>query len=295
MRFHFGRRTNVRAIRLIGVILGLLLVWLVLERVAVRRAVQPPFAENAQPPAGGRVVEKQQPAPRQTLAPQPDRLKDPVDQRGAHQRLRMVEEQLRGRDITDQRVLDAMRRVPRHRFVAETHRDLAYTDQPLPIGHGQTISQPYIVALMTQLARTQPNARALDVGTGSGYQAAVLAELVETVYSIEIVCPLADQARDRLKSLGYRNIEVRCGDGYRGSPEHAPFDLIIVAAAPQHIPQPLIEQLAPGGRMVIPVGRWYQNLIVVEKQRDGSIRKSVVAPVAFVPMTGEARNRKDRP
>ena len=272
MRFHFGRRTNVRAIRLIGVIFGLLLVWLVLERVAVRRVVQPPLAENAEPPADASVVEKQQ-----------------------HQRLRMVEEQLRGRDITDRRVLDAMRRVPRHRFVAGARRDLAYTDQPLSIGHGQTISQPYIVALMTQLARTRPNARALDVGTGSGYQAAVLAELVETVYSIEIVRPLADQARDRLKSLGYRNIEVRCGDGYRGWPEHAPFDLIIVAAAPEHIPQSLIEQLAPGGRMVIPVGSWYQNLIVVEKQSDGSIRKTSVTPVVFVPMTGEARNPMDRP
>ncbi len=201
----------------------------------------------------------------------------------------MVVDQLRSRDIRDPRVLDAMKRVPRHQFVPEADRDLAYEDHPLPIGHGQTISQPYIVALMTQLVQTRPDARALDVGTGSGYQAAVLAELVETVHSIEIVCPLADQARDRLNSLGYDNIEIRCGDGYRGWPDQAPFDVIIVAAAPKHIPEPLIEQIAPGGRLVIPVGSWSQNLIVVEKHSDGSIHQRKVAPVRFVPMTGEAQ------
>jgi protein-L-isoaspartate(D-aspartate) O-methyltransferase len=197
----------------------------------------------------------------------------------------MVKEQLAARDITDKRVLAAMRRVRRHLFVPESLRDLAYSDRPLPIGHGQTISQPYIVALMTQLGKPGKDERALDIGTGSGYQAAVLAELVQQVYSIEILCPLADAARQRLESLGYNNVDVRCGDGYAGWPEHAPFDVIIVAAAPEHVPQPLIDQLAPGGQLVIPVGRHYQELVVIEKQPDGRVKRRSVAPVAFVPMT----------
>lgn len=207
------------------------------------------------------------------------------------QRAAMVQRQLRGRDISDERVLRAMAKVPRHQFVPESMRGVAYQDGPLPIGQRQTISQPYIVALMTQLARPKPQSRVLDVGTGSGYQAAVLAEIVDYVYSIEIVESLADQARDRLAELGYENIEVRAGDGYQGWLEHAPFDLIIVAAAPDHIPQPLIDQLAPGGRLVIPVGRYSQNLTVVEKKKDGTITKETVAPVAFVPMTGQAQDR----
>ncbi|NOX54464.1 MAG: protein-L-isoaspartate(D-aspartate) O-methyltransferase [Planctomycetes bacterium] len=217
---------------------------------------------------------------------------DPLERRMQQLRLRMVREQLESRDITDRRVLDAMRRVPRHLFVPESSRDAAYENHPLPIGYGQTISQPYIVALMTQLARPKPTSRALDIGTGSGYQAAILAELVKEVYSVEILKPLADSARERLKALGYKNVHVRCGDGYRGWPEKAPFDLIIVAAAPDHIPQPLIEQLAPGGRLVIPVGRFFQNLIVVSKDRTGAVRKEAVTPVAFVPMTGEAQRVK---
>ncbi len=204
------------------------------------------------------------------------------------QRRTMVQRQLAGRDITDARVLMAMERVPRHRFVSDAFRDLAYTDQPLPIGRGQTISQPYIVALMTQFARPKENARALDVGTGSGYQAAVLAELCQDVYSIEIIDALANEARTRLKELNYHNVQVRCGDGYRGWPEQAPFDLIIVAAAPDHIPKPLVEQLVPGGRLVIPVGQYFQSLQVVEKLPDGTLRETSVAGVAFVPMTGEA-------
>jgi protein-L-isoaspartate(D-aspartate) O-methyltransferase len=213
------------------------------------------------------------------------------DSRFALHRQLMVQRQLQGRDIRDQRVLDAMGRVPRHRFVPESLQDLAYADHPLPIGHRQTISQPYIVALMTQLAQPKAEGRALDVGTGSGYQAAVLAELVDEVYSIEIVQPLAEEATDRLEALGYGNVEVRCGDGYRGWPEKAPFAAIIVAAAPDHIPQPLIDQLAIGGRLVIPVGQYFQNLVVVEKQRDGSVKRREIAPVAFVPMTGEAQGR----
>jgi len=204
-------------------------------------------------------------------------------------RQRMVQFQLGNRDISDARVLHVMGRIPRHEFVPQDVLDEAYDDHPLPIGHGQTISQPYIVALMTQLARPRAESRALDIGTGSGYQAAVLAELCREVYSIEIVEPLAMSAAERLRRLGYKNVVVRAGDGYRGWPEKAPFDVIIVAAAPDHVPQPLVDQLAVGGRLVIPVGRGQQELLVIEKQPDGSVRRESVAPVLFVPMTGEAQ------
>ncbi len=204
-------------------------------------------------------------------------------------RSRMVEKQLRGRDIRDAKVLEVMGRVPRHKFVPKEYAGQAYADHPLPIGHGQTISQPYIVALMTQLARPDAKSRALDIGTGSGYQAAVLGELCKDVYSIEIVEPLAARAKKRLADLGYKNITVRAGDGYRGWPDHAPFDVIIVAAAPDHVPKPLVEQLAPGGRMVIPVeGGLFQQLLLIEKAEDGTVRRRKVIDVRFVPMTGEA-------
>ena len=206
----------------------------------------------------------------------------------------MVARQLRSRDITDAKVLEVMGRVPRHRFVPKELRDAAYADYPLPIGHRQTISQPYIVALMTQLARPKAGSRALDIGTGSGYQAAVLGEICKEVYSIEILKPLADEAGTRLKQLGYKNVTVRSGDGYRGWPEKAPFDVIIVAAAPDHVPQPLIDQLAPGGKLVIPVGEYYQELVVIEKQQDGTARRTPVIPVMFVPMTGEAEKQQER-
>jgi protein-L-isoaspartate(D-aspartate) O-methyltransferase len=214
----------------------------------------------------------------------------PMDPYADSRRL-MVHTQMAARDIDDQRVLDAMTRIPRHEFVPDSLRESAYADRPLPIGEGQTISQPYIVALMTQLARPRKDARALDIGTGSGYQAAVLAELCKEVYSIEIVPSLAETAARRLTDLDYANVTVRCGDGYRGWPEHAPFDLIIVAAAPDHVPPALVEQLSPGGRLVLPVGNYYQNLVVVEKQQDGQARQWTVVPVAFVPMTGEARRK----
>ena len=217
---------------------------------------------------------------------------DPVDQEFQQLRTRMVRHQLRGRDITHKRVLDAIARVPRHAFVPDHLRDQAYADTPLPIGHAQTISQPYIVALMTQLVEPKPESKALDVGTGSGYQAAVLAKLVDEVYSIEILQPLADEATGRLCSLGYDNVQVRCGDGYRGWSEESPFDVIIVAAAPDHVPQPLVAQLAPGGRMVIPVGTWYQQLLLIEKDQDGTIQNRTLDPVAFVPMTGEAQKEQ---
>ena len=203
-------------------------------------------------------------------------------------RNRMVDRQLAARDITNQRVLDAMRKVPRHQFVDERSWHRAYQDYPLPIGEGQTISQPYIVALMTQLVDPQPTDKALDVGTGSGYQAAVLAELVDHVYGIEIVEPLADRAEQTLKQLGYKNVTVRHGDGYHGWESEAPFDLIIVAAAPDHIPPKLVQQLAVGGKMVIPVGERWQTLVLIDKKEDGSVEQRDVAPVAFVPMTGDA-------
>jgi protein-L-isoaspartate(D-aspartate) O-methyltransferase len=204
----------------------------------------------------------------------------------------MVDSQLARRDITDPRVLEVMREVPRHHFVPQTLWEVSYADSPLPIGHGQTISQPYIVGLMTQLAEPQAKDVALDVGTGSGYQAAVLSRLVDKVYSIEIIPELADEAKRRLDELDYGNIEVRSGDGYRGWPESAPFDVIIVAAAPDKIPQPLIDQLAIGGRLVIPIGDSYQMLTLIEKQQDGSTRTSEITPVRFVPMTGEVEKSK---
>ncbi|HMO12833.1 MAG TPA: protein-L-isoaspartate(D-aspartate) O-methyltransferase [Pirellulaceae bacterium] len=211
------------------------------------------------------------------------------EQAFAEQRQRMVQRQMRQRDISNERVLEVMARVPRHKFVPIDLESRAYDDGPLPIGHRQTISQPYIVALMTQLVDPQANHRALDIGTGSGYQTAVLSELVEKVFSIEIVEPLALEANQRLQDLGYKNVSVRAGDGYQGWPDESPFDVIIVAAAPDHIPQPLVEQLAVGGKMVIPVGGAYQELLLIEKLPDGSITESTIAPVAFVPMTGEAQ------
>lgn len=204
----------------------------------------------------------------------------------ASERARMVSRQIADRGVSDERVLAAMRKVPRHAFVPESEKRSAYQDTPLPIGEGQTISQPYIVALMTELARPARTHRVLEVGTGSGYQAAVLAEIVEHVYSIEIESTLAQRAGEVLRGLGYNNVTVRTGDGYAGWPEHAPFDVIVITAAPDHIPQPLIEQLKPGGRMVVPVGpvSATQQLRVLEKSATGKVTSTVVAPVRFVPL-----------
>jgi len=207
-------------------------------------------------------------------------------------RQRMVDEQMASRDISNERVLEVMRQVPRHRFVPKSLESYAYRDSPLPIGEDQTISQPYMVALMTQLVDPQSGHKALDIGTGSGYQAAVLAELVDHVYSIEIVESLATDARERLTKLGYENVTVRHGDGYAGWESEAPFDVIIVAAAPDHIPAPLIEQLAPGGKLVIPVGDEDQSLMLVEKDTEGVVTRREIAPVLFVPMTGQAEQDK---
>jgi len=206
----------------------------------------------------------------------------------------MVRDQLVARGIRDERVLAAFRKVRRELFIPDVPPDLAHEDHPISIGFSQTISQPYILALMTQAARPKPTSRGLDIGTGSGYQAAVLAQLCKEVCSIEILKPLADSARSRLMALGYKNITVRVGDGYRGWPEKAPFDVIIVAAAPDHVPQPLIDQLAPGGRLVIPVGGWFQELLVIEKQKDGTVDRQSIAPVTFVPMRGEAENARGK-
>lgn len=205
-----------------------------------------------------------------------------------HQRQAMVDKQIVNRGVSSPGVLAALRSVLRHEFVPEDQKPDAYTDGPLPIGLGQTISQPYIVALMTELARIDSAAKVLEVGTGSGYQAAVLAELADSVFSIEIVEPLCRRADSILSRLGYRNVEVRCGDGYRGWQEHAPFDAILVTAAPDHVPQPLIDQLKIGGRLIIPVGDRNQELIQITRSADGAVTKSVI-PVRFVPMTGEAQ------
>ena len=209
----------------------------------------------------------------------------------AAERDRMVRRHIAGEDITDEAVLDAMRAVPRHEFVPSRHSGMAYANRPLPIGHGQTISQPYIVGYMTEKLAPKPDHRVLEVGTGSGYQAAVLAEIVEEVHTIEIIEPLARSARERLERLGYDNVEVSQGDGYFGLPEEAPFDTVIVTAAAGHIPPPLVDQLKPGGRMIIPVGPVYavQTLILVNKDRNGEVTTEQLLPVRFVPMTGRAQ------
>jgi protein-L-isoaspartate(D-aspartate) O-methyltransferase len=203
----------------------------------------------------------------------------------------MVDKQISARGISDERLLAAMRMVPRHELVPIEVRKYAYADHPLPIGEEQTISQPYIVAYMTEQLRLEGGERVLEIGTGSGYQAAVLAELCERVYSIEIVPQLAERAKKDLKRLGYDNIEIRQGDGYRGWPEEAPFDAIIVTAAPETVPKPLVEQLKVGGRMILPVGRGYQQLMLITRDQEG-VSQSQLIPVRFVPMTGEALEKK---
>ena len=200
-------------------------------------------------------------------------------------RQQMVRDQIERRGVRDRGVLDAMTRVPRHLFVPEALRGRAYEDGPLPIGHGQTISQPYIVAFMTEAIRPQPTDRVLEIGTGSGYQAAVLALVSREVISIEILPELGESARSRLRELGYDNVTVRIGDGYAGSPDEAPFDAILVTAAPVEVPPGLLEQLKVGGRMVIPVGDKEQHLLRLTRTSEGFERENLL-PVRFVPMTG---------
>jgi len=210
----------------------------------------------------------------------------------ASRRSEMVRGQIEARGVKDPDVLDSMRAVPRHLFVPDVYRDAAYNDSPLPIGQGQTISQPYIVALMTELLEVGEGSRVLEIGTGSGYQAAVLAEMGVEVYSIEIKTALCDSAAATLQGLGYENAHVRCGDGYGGWPEEEPFDGIIVTAAPDRIPDPLLDQLSDGARMVIPVGEFYQELKVITRTGDDFQQRSVI-PVRFVPMTGEIERQRD--
>jgi len=206
-------------------------------------------------------------------------------------REKMVETQIKARGVKDPRVLSALLKVERHRFVPEKYLDSAYSDQPLPIGEGQTISQPYIVALMTELLELNGNEKVLEIGTGSGYQAAVLAELAKEVYTVEIIEPLAATASERLSELGYQNVKVKAGDGYLGWPEAAPFDAIMVTAAPDHVPKPLVEQLKEGGRIVLPVGTYTQELKKIVK-RSGKLETIDVIPVLFVPMTGDGVRQK---
>lgn len=204
----------------------------------------------------------------------------------AAERNAMVDQQIRAREITDPAVLTAMRKVPRHRFVPARVRHLSYDDHPLPIGYEQTISQPYIVAYMTEAADISPRDKVLEIGTGSGYQAAILGEVAREVYTIEIVPELAASASKTLAELGYTNVHAKAGNGYLGWPEQAPFDAILVTAAPDQVPQALVDQLALGGRMVVPVGEFDQNMMIIEKTRNGVITRQTI-PVRFVPMTGK--------
>lgn len=255
---------------------------------------QPPTEPN-QPPA-----EPNQPSGREMEDPNDKKVLRPVHRHPAFterviERARMVDWQIEARTIKDPNVLSAMRTVPRHAFVRSTEQRSAYNDNPLPIDYEQTISQPYIVAFMTDVLKLTRNSKVLEIGTGSGYQAAVCAEIAQQVYTIEIVEELAKSAKERLRELGYRNVFAKAGDGFFGWPEHAPFDAIIGTAAAGRIPEPLIEQLKPGGRMILPYGspRGLQYLVLVTKDKDGNIRRRNVMPVRFVPMTGEVQKPEE--
>ena len=217
----------------------------------------------------------------------------PALDRWTEARMDMIRDQIEARGVRDRRVIEALRRVPRHEFVPLEEREDAYVDGPLPIGEGQTISQPYIVALMTELAELGPRDRVLEVGTGSGYQAAVLAEIAGEVFSIEILPSLGRKAAKDLARTGYGQVQLRIGDGYDGWPEAAPFDAILITAAPEEIPQPLLDQLAMGGRLVAPVGEVNQELVRIVRTHDG-FRREPGIPVRFVPMTGKARGDRAR-
>ncbi len=203
------------------------------------------------------------------------------------QQQKMIEKQIMARGIKDPKVLNALKKVQRHLFVPDEYVSSAYNDSPLPIGYGQTISQPYIVAYMTEIINLKPSDRVLEIGTGSGYQAAVLAEIAKFVYTIEIIPQLGERAEELLKKSGYTNIEVRIGDGYKGWPEQAPFDVIIVTCSPTHIPAPLEEQLAEGGRMIIPVGEKYVQQLIYLVKKKGKLNRMKNLPVSFVPMIDE--------
>lgn len=250
------------------------------HRRPLKNAIWPMLAVAMMLPAALDVCKKSAPPQVSTLGgPQTD------TQRKARER--MVQQQIEGRGVRDRNVLHAMLRVQRHLFVPLQMQPYAYLDTPLPIGHEQTISQPYIVGFMSEALKLKPGDRVLEIGTGSGYQAAVLSVLAREVYSIEIVESLANEARERLRQLGYSNVKIRTGDGYRGWPEAAPFDAIIVTAAPDHVPKPLLDQLAVGGRLVVPVGKQFQTLMRIRRTVTG-FKTDRLLPVRFVPMTGEA-------
>ncbi|MFC1554707.1 protein-L-isoaspartate(D-aspartate) O-methyltransferase [candidate division KSB1 bacterium] len=217
-----------------------------------------------------------------------NRLNEQVQDSFAIKRKAMVEQQIKARGVKDELVLKAMNKVPRHKFVPVNYELMAYMDSALPIGLEQTISQPYIVAYMTEMLQLKGEEKVLEIGTGSGYQAAVLAEIVDEIYTIEIIEKLGERAEKILKDLNYDNVHTLIGDGYDGWPSEAPFDAVIVTAAPERIPEPLVEQLKPGGRMIIPVGSIYQNLMLIEKTEDGVIQSTLI-PVTFVPMTGKIK------
>ena len=246
-------------------------------------ACSPTVEPTAPPPEPSKTLP---PEPTQTLPPSPT-AQEAMDARW-EERMKMVDNQIRRRGVTDQDVLNAMEAVPRHEFVPPQYQGQAYADHPLPIGHGQTISQPYIVALMTELLQLKTTDRVLEIGTGSAYQAAILGEIVAEVYTVEIIEPLARDAKQRLERLGYTNVHTLNADGYYGWEEHAPYDAIIVTAAPDHIPQPLVQQLKDGAKLVIPVGPpgGYQTLWQVTKEGD-QVKKRNVTGVLFVPLTGE--------
>jgi protein-L-isoaspartate(D-aspartate) O-methyltransferase len=237
-----------------------------------------PAAATSEPAASGAETSEAVDAPAVSPTPGPYR----------EERLEMVENQIAGRDVSDPEVLEAMRTVPRHEFVPADYQGQAYEDHPLPIGHGQTISQPYIVAFMTEEIELQPDERVLEIGTGSGYQAAILAQLTDDVYTIEIIPELADRAQETFEALGYDQIVAKQGDGYFGWEEYAPFDAIVVTAAPDHVPQPLVNQLADGGKMIIPVGPpgGYQSLWLLEREGEEVVRRNL-GGVRFVPLTRE--------
>ena len=254
-----------------------------------------PTIEPNQPAA-----EPNQPSGQELEDPNDKKVLRPTHRHSAYternvERARMVDWQIEARAIKDSNVLSAMRTVPRHIFVRSTEQRSAYNDNPLPIDYDQTISQPYIVAFMTDALKLTRNSKVLEIGTGSGYQAAVCAEIAQQVYTIEIVEELAKSAKKRLKELGYRNVFAKAGDGYFGWPEHAPFDAIIGTAAAGRIPEPLIKQLKPGGRMILPYGspRGDQYLVLVTKDKDGNISRRTVMPVRFVPMTGEVQKPEE--
>jgi protein-L-isoaspartate(D-aspartate) O-methyltransferase len=264
---------------------------------------RPPNEPNLPPTEPNQpTIEPNQPAGREVKDPNDKKVLRPVHKHPAYtervvERARMVDWQIEARSVKDPNVLTAMRVVPRHAFVRPTEQRFAYADNPLPIGYQQTISQPYIVAFMTEALELTRNSKVLEIGTGSGYQAAVCAEIAQEVYTIEIVEELAKSAKQRLKELGYRNVFAKAGDGYYGWPEHAPFDAIIGTAAAGRIPEPLIEQLKPGGRMILPYGtpRGFQYLVLVTKDKDGKISRKNVMPVRFVPMTGEVQKSEENP